>query len=379
MTLVITISALLSLWYLLVILFLRHGLSRLPSPGAPSGERFSIVIAARNEERNIKACLDSVLGQTITPDRFEVIVADDRSTDRTAAIVEELRLTHANLKLTKVTSCPAGVSPKKNALLAAIALVRNPVIVCTDADCRVQPTWLETLDRYLAPGVGFVQGVCGYTRASGAGRLFIGVQSIDFLSHGAVAAGAIGAGLPLNANGNNLAFRRAAFDAVGGYATGGSVALGDDDLLLQRIHSHPNWRVVFVADASASVETAPAVDTGELLSQRRRWASVSVHYGPKQVLMLSGVFLFYVATTLAFAAGLFLPRCLGVFAAMLLVKLLGEYLLLLPGTRLFGRTDLRRYILPASVPHLFLLVWAVLAGALGRFEWKGTVARRGEV
>ena len=48
----------------------------------------SVVLPVFNEERHIEACLDSVLAQDYPPDRYEVIVADGGSTDRTRDIVE---------------------------------------------------------------------------------------------------------------------------------------------------------------------------------------------------------------------------------------------------------------------------------------------------
>ena len=59
----------------------------------------SVVIPVFNEERYIEACLDSVLGQDYPADRYEVIVADGGSTDRTRAIVESAAALHPSLRL----------------------------------------------------------------------------------------------------------------------------------------------------------------------------------------------------------------------------------------------------------------------------------------
>lgn len=59
----------------------------------------SVVIPVYNEERHIEACLASVLDQDYPIDRYEVIVADGRSTDRTREIIEEIAARHPNVRL----------------------------------------------------------------------------------------------------------------------------------------------------------------------------------------------------------------------------------------------------------------------------------------
>jgi succinoglycan biosynthesis protein ExoA len=59
----------------------------------------SVVLPVLNEERHIQACLDSVLGQDYPADRYEVIVADGGSTDRTRAIVESVSALHPSVRL----------------------------------------------------------------------------------------------------------------------------------------------------------------------------------------------------------------------------------------------------------------------------------------
>jgi succinoglycan biosynthesis protein ExoA len=59
----------------------------------------SVVIPVYNEERYIEACLDSVFEQDYPRDRYEVIVADGGSTDRTRAIVEAAAAVHRNVRL----------------------------------------------------------------------------------------------------------------------------------------------------------------------------------------------------------------------------------------------------------------------------------------
>jgi hypothetical protein len=68
--------------------------------------------------------------------------------------------------------------------------------------------------------------------------------------------------------------------------------------------------------------------------------------------------------------GFFDFRYFSVFLIMLFVKLAGEFILMWPGSGLFNRLDLRKYIIPGSIVQLPLVVSAVLSGVLGKFKWK---------
>jgi cellulose synthase/poly-beta-1,6-N-acetylglucosamine synthase-like glycosyltransferase len=364
------IAAFLSLWYLVTVLLLRVGLRRLGGPSEPAGLSYSVVIAARNEHDNITACLDTVLAQSLPEERYEVIVVDDRSTDDTRALAEKAAAGRTGVTVLAVDHLPAGSAPKKHAVSVGVAAARHPVVLFTDADCRVPSSWLESIDRHFAPDVGVVQGITSYPSSDDGGFL-LAFQAIDFLSHGIVAAGGIGAGLPINSNANNLAIRREALLEAGGYGESAGVVSGDDDLLVQRVWRSRRWRIRFMTDPTGAVETFPQTTIGDMLNQRAKWGSATIHYGLRQRTLLAGVFLFYCAILALLAAGFYDRVLAALGAAMYCVKLGGELLLMFPGTRLFGRRRLRRYIVPASLLQLPVVVLAVMGGVFGRFGWKG--------
>jgi len=422
--------------YVAVILFLRRGLYRLPLGGVNANggvndrvndrvndginddvndaaavavnNKFSVIIAARNEAHNIADCLRSVFSQNIAVDRYEVIVVDDRSSDDTPRILRDAMGVYPNLRVVTIMETPPGVSPKKHAVTTAISTSVNEIIVFTDADCRVPNSWLASIDRYFADGADLVQGITTYSYPPGMDRMFWGLQSVDFLSHGVIAAAAIGADLPINSNANNMAFRREVFDRVGGYGEDVGVVLGDDDHLLQKVWAYSRGdkgistnsintnngcinnnsintdnistnnnnistdKIVFMTDKSGAVETAPTPTPAELLEQRRRWGSVTVHYGARQVALLSAVFVFYLtisatAVMSIFSHTLWLP----IFLSLMLIKVTGESALMIPGTRIFNKKCLRKYIIPASILQLPMVLVAVVSGVFGKFEWKG--------
>ncbi len=105
------------------------------SPGPPDdAPMISVVIAAKDEQDNIETCLRTVLGQDYP--NFEVILADDRSTDATGEIGDRIAAEDGRLRVVHVRDLPPGWCGKCNAMQQAIATARGEWICMMDADCR---------------------------------------------------------------------------------------------------------------------------------------------------------------------------------------------------------------------------------------------------
>jgi glycosyltransferase involved in cell wall biosynthesis len=360
-----------------IVLFLRHGLLKLKPSGNISGLKYSVVIAARNEELCIANCLEHVFDQTISTDRFEVVLILDRCEDQTRQIAEAVPVPDGlGFHIIEIHSVPPGNSPKKYALTAGIDHSQNEIIVFTDADCTVPVTWLSAIDRNFGPGVNVVQGITAYEKNQSINPMLFGFQAVDFISHGIVSAAAIGAGLPINSNANNMAVRRSSFFEAKGYGNKAGIVSGDDDLLLQRIYKKHKGCVRYMTDAEGSVTTLATLSASGVFEQRKRWSSKTVHYGLPQVFMLSMIFLFYATIAVFGVLAIFVPAALAGFAMLFSIKIFGELLLMIPGTRMLHHKELRPWILPASILQLPMVLIAVVSGVFGRFEWKGTRYRR---
>lgn len=117
---------------------LRH---RLPS--------VSVVIPALNEEEAIRRALTSVLALDYRP--LEIIVVNDRSTDRTGEILDRMAREHPGLTVIHLSELPAGWLGKNHALMRGAALARGEYLLFMDADVVVEPTTLRrAMARMLA-------------------------------------------------------------------------------------------------------------------------------------------------------------------------------------------------------------------------------------
>src|SRR5205085_9094183 len=103
------------------------------APGEP-GEwpRVSVIVAARNEARNVEEALQSVLDQDYP--RLEILVADDRSTDGTAGILDRMAARDARLRPLHITALPPGWLGKNHALDFAARHAKGEWLLFTDAD-----------------------------------------------------------------------------------------------------------------------------------------------------------------------------------------------------------------------------------------------------
>jgi len=102
----------------------------------------SVCVPARDEERDIEACLTSLLNQDYP--QFEVIVVDDNSTDNTPDIIKSLQKRHANLVAIQGAALPADWYGKPFALHQAGQKARGELLLFTDADPVFRPYALTT-------------------------------------------------------------------------------------------------------------------------------------------------------------------------------------------------------------------------------------------
>ena len=113
-----------------------------PAPPPPEAPPISVCVPARNEERNIRSCVESILAQEYP--NFEVIVLDDRSVDRTPEILHQLAAKDQRLKIIPGSELPKGWAGKPHALFQASAAASGEWLCFVDADTFLSPDTLSS-------------------------------------------------------------------------------------------------------------------------------------------------------------------------------------------------------------------------------------------
>ncbi len=110
------------------------------SPATPSGEpRVSIIVPARNEEQDIRATLDQLL--RLDYSNYEIIAVNDRSTDATGKIMDEVAAISRDqtLRIVHVAELPPGWLGKTHAMWTAGKQATGDWLLFTDADVLFKP------------------------------------------------------------------------------------------------------------------------------------------------------------------------------------------------------------------------------------------------
>lgn len=238
--------------------------SRYPLASTPeTWPRIAILVPARNEEAHLGRTLDALLAQDYPSELMEIIVGDDRSTDRTRAIA----LAHG-VHVADILGDLPGQRGKQNVLAILVRHVQPGTVFClvTDADILLPPTWAKTVVR------GFTDSqtalVSGPTVVDAPG-LFAKLQGFDW-RYGVGAFQAFAeAGFPITAVGNNMAFRLAHYRAIGGYeALPFSIT---EDYRLYQAFRAAGYGTRFLFQPEAANRSAPIRGLRTFLHQRKRW------------------------------------------------------------------------------------------------------------
>ena len=203
----------------------------------------SAIIPARNEEASIARAVESV---AVQPEITEIIVVDDQSSDRTAAILAELATRIAKLKILHTRALPPGWVGKNYAVTLAADVARGDWLLFTDADTCHMP---GSARRALADAVDHNAVLVSYSPEQELGSFWERVL-IPFvycrLSAKFSFARVNNPKLPdAAANGQFLMILRDVYQKVGGHAAIASEVL--EDVALARRVKQAGYKIYFTA------------------------------------------------------------------------------------------------------------------------------------
>jgi poly-beta-1,6-N-acetyl-D-glucosamine synthase len=371
-----------SLFILTIVLFFLYGMlmtyywmgwksfSDFSNHNPVSDTSISVIIPARNEEHNIGQLLKALQEQDYPKNLFEVIVVDDHSTDRTAAIVQQF----SSVRL--LTLKDEGInSYKKKAIEEGISAAKNSFIITTDADCSPQRSWLRMMAAFKEKtNSGFVAAPVSYsTRKKNLLTVF---QALDFLVLQGIGAVSVHKKIFTMCNGANLGYEKKLFNEVDGFVTIDNIASGDDMLLMQKIDEKFPQRVHYLKSKEAVVETEPASNWRSFFNQRLRWASKARFYKNRNIIGVQlVVYLFNFSFLLLLIACLWDIKFLVWFFALWLAKTIIELPFVSSVASWFNQRFLLKWFFFFQPLHIAYTIGIGLLGQFINYEWKGRRVR----
>lgn len=247
-------------------LFIIGSKKKFPKINETELPTISIIVAARNESDNIFDCMDSLSKLEYPQDKMEIILVNDHSTDNTGELIKDFIKDKPSFKYLEPQAELGSLKGKTNALANAIKISNGEVILTTDADCMVYPTWAKELASYYHKDVAMV---CGFTDQVND-TLFGGMQSVDFIYLLMVAGGVMNLGKPLSCIGNNMSYRRSVYNEVGGYEAL-PFSVTEDFNLLMAMHYLKKYKIIYPMTAEGMVTSKPCPNWKSLMRQKKRW------------------------------------------------------------------------------------------------------------
>ena len=260
---------------------LRRAVRSAPRAPAEAPASLAVIVAAHDEAEVLPVTLAALFAQDQPPDR--IIVADDGSTDGTAALLaREFGLVPPPIgRLSAASAAYPGLAwlrlshgGKAAALNVALAAIDSDVVLTVDADTLLDSGAIAAIraafsaDPRLVAATGVLTPVCD---RSASGRLFEWFQRYEYIRNFLSRFAWQQVGGLLLISGAFAGFRRAAVIAVGGFDRD---CLVEDYELIHRLRRYGvrhglDWTTAVVGGARA--RTAAPASLGAFLRQRRRW------------------------------------------------------------------------------------------------------------
>ncbi|MHA7843589.1 MAG: glycosyltransferase [Winogradskyella sp.] len=253
----------------------------------------SVIICAKNEAKNLKKHLPSILDQDYS--NFEVVLVNDSSSDETLKIMKRFEAERDNIKIVDVKSNEAFWGNKKYALTLGIKASSNDFLVFTDADCKPNSNnWLAQISSKFSNQKAIILGYGAYAKKkysilNALIRFETIITALQYFSYAKL-------GIPYMGVGRNMAYRKELFFNNNGFNGHMAIKSGDDDLFINEIANAKNTDFCFSKESFTISE--PKKTFKDWILQKRRHVSTASFYKTKHKILLG---LFYSSQLLFWA------------------------------------------------------------------------------
>lgn len=321
----------------------------------------SVIIPFRNESLNMERLLKDVF--QLSANNFEVIFVNDHSTDDTMHWLDNIGQSGITISVISLTDTYG----KKEAIMKGIENAKGEIIITTDADCTLDPLWVEHL-RY--PFQGNASFVFGPVDFQAGGSLFSQIQRLELVILQVFSGATWAMGFPTMCNGANLAYRKDEFKKVDGFLDNAHIPSGDDEFTMHKMFANKQT-IRFVKPQKPDITTNTENDFHSFFNQRKRWSGKWKNYKhtPSKLLALFVLIfnLIYALIPVVFIAGII---SLETLIFIILGKMIFEWTFL---TLVKGYFNLHIRIIPfllLSVVYPYYVVLFGFVSQVGTFIWK---------
>jgi cellulose synthase/poly-beta-1,6-N-acetylglucosamine synthase-like glycosyltransferase len=281
--------------------------------------KVSILVAVRNEEKNMLDCLQSL--NNLSYPNLEILIGDDNSTDKTYSIIQDFIQDKPKFSVFRITYQLGNAIAKANVLAHLSHNAQGEWFLITDADVKVPSKWVENMLSFANKA----SIITGFTWVKGRGIGAI-LQALDWTFALAVAKVFSYWRVPVTAMGNNMAVRKDAYLQTGGYENMPST-LVEDFILFKTLVIKQEQSFAQVFSPAIMAETQASNSFKGFLRQRKRWMQgiEQAHWLTKIYLLFRVGFYPILLLTLVFEWQIFYLQIFSFFLAKLLGQSIALY------------------------------------------------------
>jgi glycosyltransferase involved in cell wall biosynthesis len=305
-----------TLWFFLRLCFYKRKQQTVQENLPP----VSVIVCARNEERNLRQFLDAWATQDYKTDtgafNYEIVLVDDNSEDGSAFFYNDIRDKYTqHLRIVQLKQEAKGIKGKKFPLSIGIKEAKHEIVLLTDADCMpASKNWItEMMQGHMQPDKNIVLGIGKYAKHEGFLNKWIRWETlhtaVQYFSYAL-------AGKPYMGVGRNLSYRKQLFFSNKGFSSHSQLISGDDDLFINQVANSKNTAIEINPDSFTVSE--PKTSYAAWWFQKSRHMGTARLYKPEHRMLLGFYSFTHTMFWLTFIPALFciklLPVTLGAFA-----------------------------------------------------------------
>ena len=297
----------------------------------------SIIICAKNEEKNLTRFLPSIADQNYP--KFEIVLVNDASEDNTLEVMQNFKNNFSTNKrnIQIITVDKENSKGKKNALTLGINSAKYNHLLLTDADCKPNSNdWIKEIISNFSNEKTVVLGYGAYRKIK---KSFLNkiirfetlLTAIQYFSYAKIGKAYMGVG-------RNIAYNKDEFIKAKGFLNHNSILSGDDDLFINQITTTKNTSICFNKNSFTISE--PKTNFKVWLNQKRRHITTSSHYKILHKLVLG---IFYVSQILFWSLAfilLILKIYLPLTILLIFIRLFIWYLIIFKSANKLNEKDL---------------------------------------